>query len=51
MLLSFLNLHVVYIAVFVHVTTVNTVNGAVFMNVAIVGLYIFMTVTLALALI
>jgi hypothetical protein len=49
MLLSFINMHVVYIAVFVHVTPVNTVSNAVFMNVATVGLYIFMTVALAAA--
>jgi hypothetical protein len=49
MLLSFINLHFVYIAVFVHVTTVNTVNVAVFMNVANLDLYNFMAVALAAA--
>jgi len=40
MLLSFINMHVEYIAVFVHVTTVNTLSVAVFMNVTTLGLYI-----------
>ena len=38
-----------YIAVFVQVTTVNTVNVAVFKSVATLVLYIFMTVALAAA--